>query len=620
MRYKKESAVILIVCLLFGLFVYKYHSQRVDDIYSDTVEKIANEALTQLEFTARESENLRYQMKSVVNLLSHSDMLLDYAKSFDTIKQDQLETHWKAIAHNQKWFTQIRFLDLNGMEKIRINYAVKNDIASAASELQDKSHRSYFKLAQNLALNEIIATEIDLEVEYGEFVYPYMPSLRLITPVSQNGIKVGFLITNIDVWYIADRLNYSTDNIFNLELLDEGGYFLSSNNKEKLFGRILEQRRQYNLAKQHPRVWAFMQEQVNGYTYENSDLFVFNRVEFKGEERLYLMVKIEPHQIKQQMIHQLKALEQQITFVIVLILLFTMPSIFFALYTRRRSMESKLAQAALNGMSAVMISDLSHRTLMVNQAFESITGYQANQIEGKEALKFIFRHTESDIVATIWNDLSKDHVWEGEVECITQLGHPFVALMRIRGVLAHLNKVSYYITSIVDITERKELEDKFRDLSERDALTHLWNRRKFDETMDHYTALAHYCPDNNKAHLALIDIDHFKSINDQYGHDEGDRVIKAVASLLDSNVRGSDFVARIGGEEFAIVMPHIDSNKVEVLLNRLRKRIEYSSAAPVTVSVGCCRFRLDSNETYKKADLALYESKTSGRNTVTLYD
>lgn len=616
-RYKKEAAVILAVSLFLGSLLSLYYHQRADSIYTDTARQIANQTLDQLEFTARESEHLRYQMKSVVSLLSHSTVLLDYTSSPEPDKKKFLEDNWKSIASKQKWFTQIRFLDLNGMEQVRVNYDVKNDLASTAAELQDKSQRDYFKLSQNIESDEILTTKIGLEVEHGKLVQPYIPTLRLSTPVSSGSGRIGFLITNLDLWYIADRLSYSTDKNLNLEILDESGFFLSSDDKDKLFGSVLSQRSQFNLPYQHPNIWQLMQKKKSGYTYEDNNLFVFNRVELRGEETLYLLVKIEPHRIQHYALPQIKSLEKQVSFVLGLVLLFSIPSLFFSLYSRRRSMESKLAQAALSGMSAVMITDLSYRVLMVNQEFENITGYSSGSIEGRGILRLLFRNKASDEAFSIWSSLAKDRRWEGEIECLTQMGSPFIGLIRIHGVLDHSDKVSYYIVSIVDITERKELEDKFRNLSERDALTQLWNRRKFDETIDHHTALLPPGSESSQTCLALIDIDHFKLINDNSGHDEGDRVIKVVASLLAENVRDSDFVARVGGEEFAIIMPCIGLDNAELLLNRLRRLIEGSMEAPVTISIGYSNFTLDSSETYKKSDIALYESKALGRNRVT---
>lgn len=93
---------------------------------------------------------------------------------------------------------------------------------------------------------------------------------------------------------------------------------------------------------------------------------------------------------------------------------------------------------------------------------------------------------------------------------------------------------------------RKELEVRLRVLSERDSLSNLWNRRKFEEQLAYYSRLVERYPNEATTCLALVDIDNFKRINDELGHDEGDRVIASVAKLLQDSLRSTDFVARVG--------------------------------------------------------------------------
>ncbi len=204
------------------------------------------------------------------------------------------------------------------------------------------------------------------------------------------------------------------------------------------------------------------------------------------------------------------------------------------------------------------------------------------------------------------------------MRCRTKLNHVFTAIMRIQAIMAKSGKVSYYITSLVDISERKELEEKLRNLSEKDGLTSLWNRRKFEEQLAQYTNLVERYPNTPTTCLALFDIDHFKRINDELGHDEGDKVICTVAETLLRGVRSTDFVARVGGEEFAVIMPHTTTQEAEVVLNRLRVAVELSSDRSVTVSVGYSDVTADRTRSYKCADIALYESKSAGRNRVSI--
>jgi two-component system cell cycle response regulator len=128
--------------------------------------------------------------------------------------------------------------------------------------------------------------------------------------------------------------------------------------------------------------------------------------------------------------------------------------------------------------------------------------------------------------------------------------------------------------------------------------------------------------------MMILDIDHFKRINDTYGHDAGDLVLKGFAAELHQIVRGGDLVCRLGGEEFVVAMPGLDATHAARMAERARRMIENKefliggAAGPVsiTVSIGLADFRgeQDSTDLYRRADRALYLSKSAGRNRVTL--
>lgn len=159
------------------------------------------------------------------------------------------------------------------------------------------------------------------------------------------------------------------------------------------------------------------------------------------------------------------------------------------------------------------------------------------------------------------------------------------------------------------------LENRMR----RDPLTNLLNRAQFDTNMRRMAERAERCS------LAVLDIDHFKSVNDTYGHPVGDQVICRLAKLLEDGVRSTDFVGRMGGEEFALLMPACEVENALSVLNRLRVqfsqcafRSEDGSEFHCTFSGGLVALRPDFMEAYKDADDALYQSKKKGRNRVTV--
>lgn len=173
-------------------------------------------------------------------------------------------------------------------------------------------------------------------------------------------------------------------------------------------------------------------------------------------------------------------------------------------------------------------------------------------------------------------------------------------------------------------TIKKQLSEAQTNLK-LDHLTQAYNRRSFDEQGKRYQQL--YALSKGNVSLALFDIDHFKKVNDTYGHDIGDHVIKeCVRFLKESFQRENDFVARLGGEEFAVLLPDFDvqsaCKKIEDCINRIRKETFVHQNHHIKFTVSCGVAQLLENETFeqwlKRADLALYQSKNSGRDRYTV--
>ncbi|MDD2369265.1 MAG: diguanylate cyclase [Sulfuricurvum sp.] len=171
----------------------------------------------------------------------------------------------------------------------------------------------------------------------------------------------------------------------------------------------------------------------------------------------------------------------------------------------------------------------------------------------------------------------------------------------------------------IDMTERKNMEKKLEYFAQTDALTGLYNRLKFDDIIQREISYGK----RYEAQLSLIymDIDYFKKINDTYGHDIGDTVLKEIAQIIKDVLRISDYPFRWGGEEFIIVCPSTDLKEIKILSERLRQKIaqnNFSIVDKVTVSIGITQYSDDESidEMIKRADQALYQAKERGRNRV----
>ncbi|MDX9797191.1 MAG: GGDEF domain-containing protein, partial [Arcobacteraceae bacterium] len=189
--------------------------------------------------------------------------------------------------------------------------------------------------------------------------------------------------------------------------------------------------------------------------------------------------------------------------------------------------------------------------------------------------------------------------------------------------------IKSYINEAAPSIEVKILLQALKDSAFRDGLTGLYNRKFLDEYIK--KALPQVLRDNKKLAVLMLDMDHFKSVNDEYGHDIGDLVLKELGYILIQNVRESDLVIRFGGEEFIVILNNIDSIESALLVaNKIREQVAQNeidvyagTKLRKTVSIGLSIFP-DDGKTFdsvcKNADIALYEAKNKGRNQVVVFN
>jgi len=269
-------------------------------------------------------------------------------------------------------------------------------------------------------------------------------------------------------------------------------------------------------------------------------------------------------------------------------------------------------------------TDLKGNITYVSDAFCFISGYTKEELLGNSHR--IVKHPDmpKEIYEELWNTITQDKTWSGEIKNLKKDGGYYWVKASISPIFENDKKVGY--TAIrQDITDKKIIEE----ISITDGLTNIFNRRHFNDTFPKVLSSAKR--NNDLVCFLLMDIDHFKQYNDNYGHQAGDDVLIKFAICLKENLnRVDDMAFRLGGEEFGIVFKADDKNKAFEFANKIRIKIEemkmvhnFSSARKVvTASMGLVC--IEPNETkemddiYKEADNLLYKSKESGRNKVSV--
>ena len=259
----------------------------------------------------------------------------------------------------------------------------------------------------------------------------------------------------------------------------------------------------------------------------------------------------------------------------------------------------------------------------VNDAFTEVTGYSAEEVIGKTPRILQKDGTDREELARIREALEKREPVRATLKNFSKSGKEYWVDLSMLPLKNHEGLVTHFASIQRDITEYKKLEQDLQILCRTDPLTTAANRRAFNETLSQ--EFSRFKRSQKQYALIMIDLDHFKTINDQHGHSVGDQVLIEVTERCRDNLRVHDIMARLGGEEFCILLPYTDSTQAEKVAERLRAMIEKKPIIvdglrlKVTISVGISLVSIhdeDGHQAMDRADQNLLTAKNSGRNQI----
>ncbi|MFC3853006.1 EAL domain-containing protein [Salinispirillum marinum] len=287
-----------------------------------------------------------------------------------------------------------------------------------------------------------------------------------------------------------------------------------------------------------------------------------------------------------------------------------------------------VAATVFESTEGMIVTDQNRIILRANEAFSEITGYSTEEAIGQPLDLIKSDRHETTFFSDIDAALDANDSWQGEVWNRRKNGDDYLQWTSITAVRTDDDDtVINYVVTLIDATQRKAAEMKITQLAFYDQLTGLPNRQLLMDRLDQ--AIAASVRHRKSGAILYIDLDDFKTLNDTRGHDVGDLLLKQVANRLLNCVRKSDTVARIGGDEFIILLEDLDidldiaSQQVEVLAETILETLP----APYyiggieqfsTLSIGITLFQGEQDtfdELLKQADLAMYQAKAAGRNT-----
>lgn len=293
--------------------------------------------------------------------------------------------------------------------------------------------------------------------------------------------------------------------------------------------------------------------------------------------------------------------------------------------TEQRLLEARLAIVASvieHASEGIMILDAERRVVAVNPAFTAITGYPADEVIGKPPRILLDQPNDSEQFRRIREQLAMTGRWQGEIWNRRNDGERYLEWLNLTAISDESGALTNYVGLFTDISSQRRIKQELYDLAYLDGLTGLANRAHLLAELGN--ALFTAVREGDLVALLYLDLDRFKGINDGLGHSAGDQLLRFVAHLLRDCVRKSDIVARLGADEFGVVLPQLagadDAAKVANKILRafqaipfLHEGIEYQ----ISASIGIALFpddAQDPEELLRCADIAAYRTQASGRN------
>lgn len=586
-------------------------------------------------------------------VLSHSHALKHLVNDGRSEDREAFEQSLVNFANSYLCYDQVRLLDLKGRELIRVNLKEDGAVTVPKAELQDKSHREYFKQAALLERGQVYVSRMDLNIENNQIERPFKPVIRFATPVfDMEGKKAGTLVLNylagdmLGAYRRALKKNSSHQGM----LIDSQGYWLSNHDRSNEWGFMLD-RDDLVFSSYYPKAWNAISKQSEGFFTTDEGLFLFETITPLALDSDMLPHLLAPHSLQlsdekaqsyswksvifvpREVLASGGLLNVPFLKVVMLASLLMLAIILWIFVGWRHRLHAEieivrkkhddLHDRYQNSPTGDITFDQNWRLIEANQTALDWSGYQRKQIQHVHISKFLTESSYARFVSALPAFEKAEGFNDKQFHFKSASGGRVPLSMSARLIRDKEGGENYWRCTLFNIVERLQLERELETQAHYDPLTNVPNRRWFLDLARRELSRA------NRQHTSfcvmMMDIDHFKNVNDAFGHDAGDEVLKGLATRAASILRREDLFARFGGEEFVALLPGSNLEKAVDVAERIREyiaatgiRLNTGKVISVTISIGVAMYRTGDSldDLIKRADTALYEAKERGRDLV----
>jgi diguanylate cyclase (GGDEF)-like protein/PAS domain S-box-containing protein len=586
--------------------------------------------------------------------IAGSENLKAYLSQGTSLELDHLASDFQHLCRTQSAFDQVRLLDQNGQEVLRVNYAEGGCQRVPEDQLQNKKGRYYFDDTFALSSGQMYFSPMDLNIEHGKIELPWKPMIRVGMPIiDDKGLKRGIILVNYMAADLLDEVRYLLGGAIGVPfLLNRDGYWFIADHHDQAWGFMFEEG--VSFAQMHPATWGAIQSVSMNQRMADDGIYTWRKVTplpsfaqsstgaraasaastgiLDRAQYVWWVGTLVPATRIQALAGE--GVRNAVTLFFVLGSFVVLGGFAIASARRRshqyldklRSSETRLTAITQRMGEGLVTLDEDGKVTLLNAEAERLLGWSEEELAGKDFHSLVHRPNETERSdCPILRAFDEDEVFHTEHDVFVARSGKLLPVAYTASPIAHDAAGSGIIVTFQDATTRLAEKQRLAYLAAHDALTEVFNRGEIERHLEQTLALAKRY--QHPLSICLFDIDHFKQINDTYGHQVGDTVLKAFADLMMDKTRKTDRVGRYGGEEFLVILPNTPIAGAIRFGELIRSSLEAEEifhaedARPVkvTVSVGVAELPpkdMAVDQLMLLADQALYVAKNRGRNRV----